>query len=48
MTWLSRLVPLCVSGCQVRRLHASSAALPMESRLDQPELDTVGDDNRLL
>ena len=37
-----------VSGCQVRRLHASSAALPTESRLDQPEVDTVGDDSKLL
>jgi len=47
-TWFSRLVPLWVSGCQVRRLHASSAALPTESRLDQPEVDTVGDDSKLL
>lgn len=48
ITWLSLLVPLCVSGCQVRRLQASSAALPIESRLDHPEFEAVGDESKLL
>lgn len=50
MTWLSLLVPLKsrVSWCQVRRLHASSAVDDVESRLDQAEVDAVGDENRLL
>jgi len=49
MTWLSLLEPLKsrLSGCQVRRRQASSAALDAESRLDQFEFVEVGD-SRLL
>jgi len=50
MTLLRRLPPALyslVSGCHVRRRQASSFELEMESRLDQPEVDAVGDDRRL-
>ncbi len=51
MTLLSRLPPWLysrVSGCHVRRRHASSAALDMDSRRDHPAEDTVGEERRLL
>jgi hypothetical protein len=46
MTVLRRLPPL--SGCHVRRRQASSAALDMESLRDQPEVEAVGEDSKLL
>lgn len=47
MTLLNLLPPALyslLSGCQVRRRQASSAALDMDSRRDQPTEDTVGDE----
>jgi hypothetical protein len=52
MTLLKRLLALVVllkllvSGCQVRRRHASSAALEMESRREK--MDEVGEASTLL
>jgi hypothetical protein len=55
MTFWSRLVKLVlkveyVSGCHVLRLHASSAALEIDSLLDQvePLVDVVGLESMLL
>ena len=49
MTWLSLLAPLYsrVSGCQVRLRHPSSTTEDIESRLDQVDVDAVGDANKL-
>ena len=48
---LNRLPPALyslVSGCHVRRRQASSFELEIESRRDQPDVDAVGEDSRLL
>lgn len=49
LSWLGLPLKLRLSGCQVLRRQASSAALEVDSRrTDQPEEDAVGDDTRLL
>ena len=48
LSWLGCALTVLLSGCQVRRRQASSGLLDMDSRRDQPEVDAVGDDIRLL
>lgn len=48
LNWLGLPLKPRLSGCQVRRRQASSAALEKDSRrADQPDEDTVGEETRL-